>query len=565
MIAPLLAPLPLLLAFGGATDQPTPRDLLGEGTPLVASLDDAAGMLDVILDSRLFAAARATPEWQAWWKASGTREAWSGARLFADLMRSSPQAAFSDALGLHVDIGVRPRADGEPALLLWTRTRSPDIAARLAQVITHLATLGGGDADAFDDAGDVRSANGQEFHCVIEDAFLISNDEAWLEGVVARARQGLASGPRDATRGIQLEIDLQQLRGAFGLDPLPQRYDNALVPLLMHGLFAALNQAPHASIRVLLDDDGLRVEAAIPAPPQAAGDAANDWFFSPPGGSLPPLPPGTLGWYRLTRDFAEFYDRRAELLDPELEGGWIEFDNVMSIFFSGRSFGPEVLAALGEEAQLLVSEQSYGDLAAPPQARIPAFALITPVDGTKLRKNDLIIAFQTAMGIINADRAQNGLDPLMIGTERHAGVDVSCARYLEWEGEGAPPMQYNFSPSIAICEGRLILGSARDQVLAIVDALKDPSQPPAAVANSELMLRMPTIVSTLRANRRPLVADRMLKEGETSAQAGLFFDRLEGVLGLLEDGTARLEQRQDGLHLSVELHPTRSIAREQGR
>ncbi|MFG0316538.1 MAG: hypothetical protein ACF8XB_04635 [Planctomycetota bacterium JB042] len=543
----------LVLAPSEIDRAPPLAALVGDEAPFVVELADGGAWVDLALESDLWRRLRATPEIEAALASPDVRRARSGLAMFAGLLDRSSVDAVKTVLGRELAAAVTPRGPGDAALLVAVRLEDPDEAERLGEVVDHFLTLiAGGDGERGD--GPIRSVNGKEFHAVLADAFLVSNDRAALAAALQRADGASPAPPaRPTGRGrLAARADLEWLRRANPEAALPLRFDNAVASLLLHGLNAAANRSTRADARLEASAGGVDLAVTFDAvPPDEAA-----WTSPAADGTAPPpTPAGTLAALTLRRDLDGFYERRLELLDPSIEEKVVEFDNVVSIFFGGRSFGEEILPALGDRATLLVGEQRYEALPARPDVRLPGFALVVPIVDPALRKSDLLVAFQTVVGIVNADRAQKGLASMMLSTERVDGIDVASARWMLEDDEEARELRMNASPAVAVVDGHLVVGSARDHVLDVVAALRRGGAASGDDPSGRIVVRGEPLRAALADNREALVANRMIEEGETRAEAESFWSRADQVLSLLDEAIVRLEHEQGGTTLRLSLRP----------
>lgn len=525
--------------------------------PLTAAWTDAAGMLDAFLESASWATIERSPAYAERMKRKDMRDLQGAIKIVAGLLKASPRDAFAQALGREVAVAALPReGKDEPALILATRAPSAELAETLAQAVETLAAFTPGDVDAQeDDDGDgIRSANGREFHAVVGDALLVANDRALLVGAIERMRS--AGAPGAAPAGLSVRADVGALRTAGLWKPSPTSYDNAVGALLAHGIGKTLDGA--ASLALDVTHTHRAVQLRVRASPFEPSDETT-WFFPTTAADAPlVLPTDTIAQLTLTRDFTQFYALREALLDPTLKGNIVEFDSIMGVLFAGRSFGDEVLPAFGHDAMLIVGPQDFSALGTPPEVRYPGFtlALRRTEDGKALLKaNDLLTAFQTTLGVVNADRGQKGLESMLQNTERVHGVDVVSARFMLDEGAtGAPDVRFNAEPALAVTPSHVFVSSARSHLLALLAAQRDaeartPTPPP----HSRFHVDVPHLVTLLAANEDSLVANRMVEHAEdkSTAQAAvrLFLELLRG----LDDVDLALEPAQGGLTLSLDV------------
>ena len=564
LLASLLL-LPVETAGENASRTPPLAVVVGGEAPLYAELRGGGRLLDVALASRLWQQVKATPEIDAGLRSKQVRQAKSGLAMFARLLDRSPEEAVREVIGNELALAVVPRGMGDPALLLGARLSSPAEARRLGDIVHDFLTLVGEDDDYLD-GGPIRTVNGDEFHATLGDCFLIANDRATLVDAISRAGQSDAQfggsptdeAPQDGAR-LFARADLTLLREAYGGDRLPEVYDNAIGALLAHGVNTSINRADRATAVLDVTATGIHLEATVD------GEAAESARWTEPADASRlafEVPRDTIATFILTRDFAEFYERRLELLDPSIEGQIVEFDNVVSIFFGGRSFGDEILPALGDEVALVIGPQRFGDAPTPPDIRLPGFALVASIVDDGLRKSDLLVAFQTTIGIVNADRAQNGLPSMLLSNERINGEDVASARFILDEDVEAKEMRMNASPTVAVVDRHLVIGSAKDHALEVIAALKRGGFDPADGANSAVLVDVGNLRAILDENSEVLIANRMLEEGENRAEAEAFWGRASQILSLVDVGRLRLDRTAEGLTLRLTVTPAPATSTE---
>lgn len=562
MLLPVVASLSV--AVCALTTDATPlAAALPDDAPLVLQWNDAASALDAWLESPAWATIESSPAYADRLKRKDMRDLQGGIKIVAGLLKAAPRAAFAQALGREVAAAVIPREGLEtPAVILATRAPSAELAETLAQAVETLAAFTPGDADAQeDDDGDgVRSTNGREFHAVVGDTLLVANERALLVRTIERLRAGTTGASPDP--GLHVRADVAALRTAGLWKPAPRTYDNAVGALLAHGIGNALEHAATLELDVTHGERAMQVR--VTAQPFQHDDASA-WFFpSNPSAQPFAVPSDTIASLTLTRDFTRFYAERESLLDSDLKGKIVEFDSIMGVLFSGRSFGDEVLPAFAHDTTLIVGPQDFSTLGAVPEVLYPGFTLVLrrTDDGKSLLKaNDLLTAFQTTLGVVNADRGQKGLESLLQNTERIHGVDLVSARFMRDEdATGAPDVRFNAEPALAVTPTHVYVSSARSHLIALLDAQRDAAQLPATPpAHSKLHVNFPDLVRLLIANERALIANRMVEhaedEREASAAVRLFLEFMRG----LDDLDVTLEPTQGALTLAFDVRTLGSL------
>lgn len=537
--------LAVLLATPPVPDLTT---VVGENARLVVTLTGGQSGLDEFHASEFLAHLQELPGFAQSMKAKGIREARTGLRFIAGTLGRSEWETAGAMLGRETVVGLREpsEAGDDPEFLAVVRAESVELAARLEELIHQLTTLAGRDGDATEEDG-VRSANGELFTARAGDRVFLSNAPHWL-AAAWKVATSPAIAPSAGAR-MRARVDLAGLRALGLVDHVPARFDNALAPLLFQGVFAAFEQGAQVEAELHIGRGGLRGALTLPAP----ATFPDGHWTSPQSGAIMTPPPGVAAYLRVRRDFAAFYERRFDLLLPELEGKILEFENIFSLFLGGRSFGDELLPALGDDALLVFSEPEFPGLDTPPMIQLPAFALITPFQSDRLRPDDLIVAFQTVVGVVNADRAQNGEAPLMIRTEVADGVTVAMAHYLPpMDTAARPEIRYNASPAVAVVNGHLILASSTPQLKDLITALGAPG-PVDGGAGTEFSLDLARAAAMLILNREALIAKRVVEDDERPAEAGAKIDAFAELLSGFGALDIRLHQGDDGARIEFSI------------
>ena len=116
----------------------------------------------------------------------------------------------------------------------------------------------------------------------------------------------------------------------------------------------------------------------------------------------------------------------------------------------------------------------------------------------------------------------------------------------------AAPINYNFSPTIAFIDDRMVISSTTNLARALTDTTKaasDDSKQP----NTRAVLRANSLATVLGDNRSQLVAQNMLEKGHgpeaAEAEIGVLFD----VLGFFQQLSFDLDVENDELGLTAEL------------
>lgn len=236
----------------------------------------------------------------------------------------------------------------------------------------------------------------------------------------------------------------------------------------------------------------------------------------------------------LSRDLKRFWNERATLLSESARAPLAEFQNNLNILMGGLTV-EDVFAGLGGAFDLYVAR---GDPAAPAGRRYPSAALVAVLADPGL-KTDFLLSFQTTMGIVNTQRAQEGLPRFFQESTRHRDVLIACARILpESLPDGSDP-RLQLEPSLATVNDRLILGTNRSIVASLVDRVLD-GKTQARTPGEESEIFGPAAAAAVADASAYLRSQMMLKEGRTEAQAQKVLDGIMAVLSKIEHGRASL-------------------------
>jgi hypothetical protein len=272
---------------------------------------------------------------------------------------------------------------------------------------------------------------------------------------------------------------------------------------------------------------------------------------------------GALATFSLARDLASWWEKREDLMAPGAAGGLIEFAQVMSAVFGGRNFQDEVLPEFGPNITVVAHNQKYADLKERPKPSVPGFALLFELKNASEFGNNMAVAFQTLIAFINADRAQkkNAGVGMMLKTESVGGVDFHTVALTAMTKE-KPGMAHNFTPSLAVVGSRVILSSSAELAKTIIAEMKRDPQPEAGKTavrqpgQDLLFVEASQARSILAENLDFLVADNMMKKGQTKEQAEAEFKVVLAALERLRD--LRVETRREGdtIRLKADLRTT---------
>jgi hypothetical protein len=133
------------------------------------------------------------------------------------------------------------------------------------------------------------------------------------------------------------------------------------------------------------------------------------------------------------------------------------------------------------------------------------------------------------------------------------GGALTTARFVPRVGEElsrSAPIQFNFSPSVVFAGTRFVLASTEGLARELATARIESAQPG---VNTHAALDVPTLRELLADNVSHLVAQNMLKEGRSQAEAARQIELLLGILDVLHDVRLTLSVGEDQLSLDFGL------------
>lgn len=359
--------------------------------------------------------------------------------------------------------------------------------------------------------------------------------------------------------------DVGALRSA-GLKKLVKRpRDNFVAELLLGGLLAAAGDASTATLTLDCPENELRLRLMTPQL-SIIKDSEYQYFFGADGkGAAPPILPldDTILALSAYRDIAELWRRAGDLFGERTNAQLAQADATLTTLFSGRDFGEEILGAIEPAVQLIVASQKFDAAQAPvPAVQLPALALVTRLREPSEMQRQLKRIFTSLVGFINVTGAMNHQPQLDIDSIQEDGVTFICATYavdVDRPKDWQVPIQFNFSPTLAMTGKHAVLASTSAIARSTVARLRAAvDQPPAAASDADgatntlLLVNGARAADALAANRAQLVSQNMIEKGHTHEEAADEIGILLRLLNLVESLQVRL-QISEGAELTTVL------------
>jgi hypothetical protein len=370
----------------------------------------------------------------------------------------------------------------------------------------------------------------------------------------------VASEPREHTAWFWVDAKLLQQHN--GLAQLEQAMrQNMLLELLAGGLVNQLAKSPYITAAIDFDHQHLKLALTTAHDDEWIPESRQYYFGPDTNGSAPSLllPTNTIASISMFRDFSPWWLLAPDLYDDDVNEGIAQADTTLSTFFSGKDFGTDILGALEPGAQLVVTDNQFGNDAPQPDIIFPAFAIVGTLQNSETMQAELRRIFISFVGFLNVVNAMEGnpqLDIELVDSKKDRMITTAFIPPLA----GQPiSVQHNFSPTIVFQGDRLILSSTR----LLAEQLRDDnhSAKPANrsgskanwTTNSQLTLLAAPLATILQKNRGILITNNMLENSSDREGAETQIDLLISMVQLTNalDITIRSTSKQ--LALSVEL------------
>jgi hypothetical protein len=361
-----------------------------------------------------------------------------------------------------------------------------------------------------------------------------------------------ASNENSPAALISLWIDLETLRdNGVANELLGGKANDFNAELLLGGIMAVLNRAPHASADLRWDGARLRLDWQTPYDRQWADP---DRLYSvgeptPEGSALPLLEvPDSLASLSVYRDLSQMWLRSGDLFGQEVNDQLAQADTTLSTLFSGKDFGEEILGALQPQLRLVVAPKKFPEGQPIPSVQLPAFAIVGELEEPERMRKDFRRIFQSLIGFLNVAGAQEGqpqLDMELGGEPQNPLVTASYVPATDREASETAPIQYNFRPTLAFANQAMILSSDLDLATQLQRRLLEGTGGPSGTPGDNLLVeaKATPLLEVLQANRESIIAQNMLENGNTRQQA-------EGEWNLLAMGLSCF--RGAGLRLAFD-------------
>lgn len=455
-------------------------------------------------------------------------------------------------------VGLAPGTAAQPAWSLVMRGNDPDLLDRMLTL--GFARLAPGSDLLSTPHERIAGADvwnlGEELSVARDGATLYAAGNASaLRALLQRADQGgasLAAAPDFAlpTHGdVAVWLNRKGLvQLSKGDNPL-QRMDRVPhlpeVQLLLGAGLAELVTSTSFGFSVDLSAGGVAIELIGHAPQGRTGLAPTAAAPAPRLASA-----ASMAWGQVHRDLDGIVGRRNQLFAPELQPRFSKVLGELAIFFGGIEIEEDLLPAIGPWVEVGVASMDFGS-APRPDLAMPGLVALFDVDPE--REPNLMAAFQTAISIGSAERAQNGLLPYVL-TLKPAGEAIITTGQLPKPAAGAGvDMAYNLAPACAFFDGTLVLGTHEAIVRAALQDLAANARATASSAVEAVHLAGAPLADLVQASREYLIMGAVLNDGKSRARAEADISMLTAGLQALDHADISLTDTVNQLRLKLEL------------
>ncbi len=335
------------------------------------------------------------------------------------------------------------------------------------------------------------------------------------------------------------------------------RADDPGGELIVGGVLEALKSADHSITTLDVAADHITLAIGLPCPTDKLGEH-REYFFGPGGsGKAPPLPKldGLLFGLGSYRDISQMWLRAGDLFDEGMNEKLAQADSQLTTLFSGKDFGEDILGAFAPQVQLIATRQTFSDSGPRPAIKLPAFAIAFDMKDPEATRREMRRIFQSFIGFLNVVGAMNGQPQLELDVEKgDAGVELVTSSYIPEKGEEKSDhakIQFNFSPTVGFQEKRFVLASTKELARAIASSPAAASDD--SPSNTTATLNAPVLKEVLHDNLSHLVAQNMLKEGQTREEAQEKLEDLLTIISFFEKAAFDLKLADGQLRAELEL------------
>jgi hypothetical protein len=388
---------------------------------------------------------------------------------------------------------------------------------------------------------------------------LVTNQGDFAKAVVDHKldnRKGLSQAPwyREASSKLQATgsmaevwIDLASIRAQMKNNDLFRGQANDFgAELILGGVLSVLANAQVMHASMTMDEQGIALEVQSPSDPNWYGQARQHYVGPDAKGRAPNWPkvPGAIATLSTYRDLAQMWLRAGDLFNQDVNDQLAQADNTLTTIFAGKDFGSDILTAIEPELQIFAAERSFDQAALKPTIQLPSFGMVARLKDPAKLQRELKRTFQSFIGFLNVAGAQEGQPQLEQDTIQQNGASIYTSQFIVEEDRKYPdglPIQFNFQPTLAFLDDRVVLCSSVDCAKSILGQNPLDAGSQTAQVQTRLEADGASIQKALQINSNPIIAQNMVEKGTTRIEAKREFDTLMLLIGLVKRMDMSLE------------------------
>lgn len=511
------------------------------GAVFFAEISGLGSWIDKLQNSQLVASLPSNPQVQAFYASPQGRQADAGRKMVEAQLGVDLWTLSKAMIGGRVAIALYPHEGRkEPDAVLAVQVKDVTTLNKLRERIAPLLTLIEQRIQQSTGPGNVpvRAIDGKLFVAERDDWIVAASTSELLNraltlrsGAIEEHVKSLAQdapfvamtkqlGSEHLVRSyINLQLVTQAMNGRLG----PEKLDNPAVSLLIGGLYELANHSPFVGSTIDLDDQRLVIRHEIAGKPESLGEKYAPLFVEPglPDAHMLPPVPGLIGGWILHRDFAGWYKRREDLLDPKVLPEFDKFEAGLANLLPGKDYATDILPTFGRNITFLAAPQDYAHLSGKPGLQLPGFALVWDLAKPDDAEQNLNLLFQTVAMISNLEAGKQGRQPWVLSSESHKGVQIQFGKYAQKPKGERLPIVFNFMPAAARVGNKFVMASSVDLCKHLVDYYLNPIMVKKAPTRNDFLFELTgeSLANLLEVNRELLEARSVAQEGKTSEQA----------------------------------------------
>lgn len=529
-----------------------------------------------------------------------------GDPVFSPLFQSQQLAGFKAGLGVfQASVGMRWRTlvaelfqdgvtiafDAETSgIAFLTRASSNEILQTVKESVfsfVRAGKLAGAENDPIKEAEykgfEAARFNDDLVAAIVNDWLVVSNKPDFGKAIIDRyvEMEGqlatLAEKPNYLAAAESVDandsdawayVDIQAIReSGTAKEFYAGKTENILAEVLLGGVVSNLQHANYATFKFDLSASGISLALCTPYQENWIPEE-REYFFGPDGkGSAPAVIklPGQILSLATHRNLSEMWLRAPDLMVDSAVEDLDQADSQLSLFFSGQDFAEDFLASFEPALRFYVGRPDFEKMKLKPAIKVPAFALELQMRTPEETQRTMRRLYLNFVGFINIISAMQGQPQFDFDFDEDEQTKYLIASFVELPDVpvatsngvaklDSGPINYNFSPTLAMQGNRLVISSTTQLARQLATGVEnEAANVHEAIENTRLTLEASPILSMLQDNFDQLVSQNMLEKGHSREEAEAELGLLLKLLGYLDSGRLSLSTEADTLRLKADV------------